>query len=184
MMLIIPLISDDAEKDKLTILYNEHKVAMMKVALNILKDTQRAEDAVHVAFLAIIKHKAKYFNLSCRDFRFSCVHITKNVCLSILRTQKHYADEDFDEMASSFVSEDKTPEEEAILYMDYEAICSHLDSIDEISRHVLVMKYFHGMSYKEIGTELDLTPKHVETRISRAKEKVRKLINKSKARCD
>lgn len=40
------------------------------------------------------------------------------------------------------------------------------------------MKYILNMSYKEIGEELGMTPKHVDTRIMRAKEKVRKLIKK------
>ena len=40
------------------------------------------------------------------------------------------------------------------------------------------MKYIQSMSYKEIGEELEITPKHVDTRIMRAKEKVRKLMEK------
>ena len=31
-------------------------------------------------------------------------------------------------------------------------------SIDEISRQVLIMKYYLGMSYKEIGDALKMTP--------------------------
>jgi RNA polymerase sigma-70 factor (ECF subfamily) len=38
------------------------------------------------------------------------------------------------------------------------------------------MKYIQGLSYKEIGEELEMTPKHVDTRIMRAKQKVRKLM--------
>ncbi|OPZ92186.1 MAG: RNA polymerase factor sigma-70 [Firmicutes bacterium ADurb.Bin419] len=40
------------------------------------------------------------------------------------------------------------------------------------------MKYILNMSYKEIGEELSMTSKHVDTRIMRAKEKVRKLMEK------
>lgn len=40
------------------------------------------------------------------------------------------------------------------------------------------MKYILSMSYKEIGEELGMTPKHVDTRIMRAKEKVRRLMEK------
>lgn len=53
-----------------------------------------------------------------------------------------------------------------------------MGSIDEISRQVLIMKYIQSMSYKEIGEELGMTAKHVDTRIMRAKEKIRKLIGK------
>jgi len=40
------------------------------------------------------------------------------------------------------------------------------------------MKYVLGMSYKEIGDKLNMTTKHVDTRILRAKEKVRKLTER------
>lgn len=53
-----------------------------------------------------------------------------------------------------------------------------MKSIDEISRQVLIMKYVLGISYKEIGEKLSMTPKHVNMRIYRAKEKVRKLVEK------
>lgn len=53
-----------------------------------------------------------------------------------------------------------------------------MNSIDEISKQVLLMKYILSMSYKEIGEELGMTPKHVDTRIVRAKKKVRKLMEK------
>ena len=48
--------------------------------------------------------------------------------------------------------------------------------LDETSRLVLLMKYVQGLSYKEIGKALGMTAKHVDTRIMRAKQKVRKLI--------
>jgi len=51
-----------------------------------------------------------------------------------------------------------------------------MKNLDEISRQVLIMKYYFDMSYKEIGKELNMTPKHIDIRIMRAKEKMRKLI--------
>ncbi|NLN66397.1 MAG: hypothetical protein GX144_13535, partial [Clostridiaceae bacterium] len=50
----------------------------------------------------------------------------------------------------------------------------------ETSKQVLIMKYVFGMSYKEIGKKLNMTSKHVDTRILRAKGKIRKLAEKEK----
>jgi RNA polymerase sigma-70 factor (ECF subfamily) len=76
-----------------------------------------------------------------------------------------------------FIESDDLPvDEQAIQSSEYEAIRKHLNAIDEISRQVLIMKYYQGMSYKEIGETLNMTPKHVDTRLMRAKEKIRKLI--------
>jgi RNA polymerase sigma factor (sigma-70 family) len=50
-----------------------------------------------------------------------------------------------------------------------------MSQIDAASREIILMKYVQRLSYKEIGEILGITPKHVETKLSRAKEKVRKL---------
>ncbi len=50
--------------------------------------------------------------------------------------------------------------------------------LDDISKQILEMKYIIGMSYKQIGEALNITPKHVDTKIMRAKVKMRKLLSK------
>ena len=172
----ISMLETEQEKKKMTEIYEEHKHALLLYALKILKNQEQAEDAVHNAFLAVIEQKDKYFNLDCRDFRFSAVIIVRNKCIDILRKQKRYADTPLDEMEYFIESNDIPVDEQAVASSEYEAIRRHLNAIDEISRQVLIMKYYHGMSYKEIGEKLGMTPKHIDTRIMRAKEKVRKLI--------
>jgi RNA polymerase sigma-70 factor (ECF subfamily) len=174
------MLDTEQERNKITALYEEHKNALYKYALSFLKNKELAEDAVHNAFISIIEHKNKYFYLECRDFRASAVVIVRNKCLDILRKQKHYGDIPIEDFEYHLESDDLPLDEQIIKSSDYAVIWKHLDSIDEVSRQVLIMKYYDGMSYKEIGERLNMTPKHVDTKIMRAKEKVRKLINKER----
>ena len=171
------MLETEQERKKMTEIYQEHKHALLMYALKIVKNQDLAEDAVHNAFIAIIEQKEKYFNLSCRDFRFSAVIIVRNKCIDLLRKQKPYAEIPIEELELYLESSEIPVEEQVIASTEYESIRRHLNSIDEISRQVLIMKYFDSMSYKEIGIKLNMTPKHVETRITRAKQKVRKLID-------
>ncbi len=163
----------------MTQIYEEHKHALLNYALKITSYNQTmAEDAVHNAFISIIKEKEKYFNLSSRDFRFSSVIIVRNKCIDLIRKEKPYSNIPIEDMEIYLESEAKPLDEQVIFSSEYAAIRKHLENIDEISRQVLIMKYALGMSYKEIGEKLNMTPKHVDTRLLRAKEKVRKLVDK------
>jgi RNA polymerase sigma-70 factor (ECF subfamily) len=177
-MLVICLAALDTEDEKLKMadIYERHKSVMLSYALSITKNRELAEDAVHDAFLAVIKHKEKYFALSCRDLRISIVIITKHKCIDLLRQRNRFADEPPDDTDS--VSNDDLIEEKLILKEEYETIKRHVASLDEMSRLVLEMKYLLGMSYKEIGERLGISPKHVDTRIMRAKAKVRGLVER------
>lgn len=172
------MLETEHERNRMTEIYEEHRHALLLYALKILKNQEMAEDAVHNAFISIIKEKEKYFALDCRDFRFSAVIIVRNKCIDLLRKEKHYANISTDELEIFLESNDKSVEEQAIIASEYELIRKHMESIDEISRQILIMKYVLGMSYKEIGERLTMTPKHVDTRILRAKAKVRKLVEK------
>lgn len=174
----ISMLETEQERHKMTEIYEEHKHALLLCALKVTGYNQAmAEDAVHNAFISIIKEKDKYFSLDSRDFRFSAVIIVRNKCIDLLRKEKMYANIPIDELEIFLESNDKPVDEQAVISSEYAAIRKHMANIDEISRQVLIMKYVLGMSYKEIGEKLNMTPKHVDTRIQRAKEKVRKLID-------
>lgn len=175
----LSMLETEQERNKMTEIYEEHKHALLLCALKITGNNQAmAEDAVHNAFLSIIKEKEKYLNLDCRDFRLVAVTIVRNKCIDLIRKEKPYADIAMDELEIYLEAKERPVDEQVTISLEYDAIRKHLSNIDEISRQVLIMKYVLGMSYKEIGEKLNMTPKHVETLILRAKEKVRKLVEK------
>lgn len=177
-MLFIYLSMLDTEEERLKMadIYEQHKFACFRVALKRTNNHAMAEDAVHNAFLSIIKHKEKYFQLSCRDFRSAIVIIVKNKCLDLLKAEKRFTD--FDEVAYEIESDDTPVDIQTITQIEFENLKKHMSELDDVSKEVLEMKYTLGMSYKEIGEALGMTPKHVDTRIMRAKAKMRKLLEK------
>lgn len=173
------LLETEHERKKMSEIYEEHKHALFMYALKIVGNNRAmAEDAVHNTFISIIKEKDKYFHLNCRDFRFSSVIIVRNKSIDLIRKEKHYSETAIEDLEIYIESKEKPVDELIAISSEYTVIRKHMEKIDEISRQVLILKYVFGMTYKEIGTRLDMTPKHIETRISRAKEKVRKLMEK------
>lgn len=174
----LSMLETEQERKKMTDLYEEHKYPLLMYAKKITGSQEMAEDAIHNAFISIIQKKEKYFNLDCMDFRRSAVIIVRNKCFDLLRKQKPYSNKSIEEL-EIFLESDEVPVDEQVIFdSEYELIRKYINSIDEISKQVLIMKYILNMSYKEIGEELGMTPKHIDTRIMRAKVKVRKLMEK------
>jgi len=157
-------------------IYEVHKPTMLRYALKITNNKEIAEDAVHDAFLSLIKHKDKLFPLSHDVLRTSVIIITKNKCIDLLRKNSFFADKQTYDMEDDPIADDTFVEDIVILCDEYASVRKHVASLDEASRLVLEMKYIIGMTYKEIGEELGITAKHVDTKIMRAKSKVRMLM--------
>jgi RNA polymerase sigma-70 factor (ECF subfamily) len=174
----LSMLDTEQERKKMTDLYEEHKYALLHYAMKFTRNQDMAEDAVHNAFISIIQKKEKYLNLDFMDFRRSAVIIVRNKCIDILRKQKPFSNKSIEELEIFLESNEVPVDEQVIFESKYELIRKHINSIDEISKQVLHMKYILNMTYKEIGGELGKTAKHVDTRIMRAKEKVRKLMEK------
>lgn len=175
-------IENEQERKKLQDLYEENKKDIYNFAMGYAKNQDIAEEAIQNAFVYIIQNKEKYLELSCKDFFNSVVIIVRDRCKNIFKSRKLYLEKfiekDIDEVENLTNGHERSIDEELVLSYDYELIRKHMNSIDEISRRVLEMKYIEGKSYKEIGKEFDMTEKHVDTKLMRAKEKVRKLILK------
>jgi len=175
LFIYLATLETEDEKAKMTDIYETHKYAMLRYALSITKNQEMAEDAIHNAFLAIIKNKEKFFQLSCRDLRIQIVIIVKNKCIDLIRQQNKNTHEHLDDLEYELATDAVPVEDQIVMNEDYETMRKHVALLDETSRLVLEMKYILGMTYKEIGEELGMTAKHVDTKILRAKEKVRKL---------
>ena len=126
----------------------------------------------------IIEQKENYCSLTCKDFRSLIVIIVKNKCLDLLKAEKHFSDTPLDEMGYEPESKDAPVDMQAITRIEFDCLRKHMAKLDDTSRQVLEMKYLLDISYREIGEILGMTPKHVDTRIMRAKAKLRKILEK------
>lgn len=175
----ISMLETEQEKKKMEDVYEEHKHVLLLYALKVTGYNQTmAEDAVHNAFISIIKEKEKYLYLDSKNFRYVSVTIVRNKCIDLIRKEKHYADIPIEDLEIYLESDEKSLEDQIVISSEYEAIRKHMKSIDEISRQVLIMKYALEMTHKEIGKRLNIPSGNVGVRIFRAKEKVRRLVEK------
>ncbi|MCL1867075.1 MAG: sigma-70 family RNA polymerase sigma factor, partial [Oscillospiraceae bacterium] len=157
MLWFLYILENEQEQQKVADIFKEYEQLCYRIALKFTKNPTLAEDAVQSTFLSIIKNKEKFLHLKCRDLHLQIVFIVKNKAIDIMRN-KHNSNISFDDVEDCVKSSEDV-EEKVLKGIEYEELKKHISLLDEISKQVLQMKYILGMSYKEIGIELNMTPK-------------------------
>ena len=164
----LQMLDTPEEKIRFEQIYLKYRGLMYHVADGILHDRQDAEDAVHNAFLRIIKKFSKFQNIPAKDLAPQIVVIARNEAISLLRKRKD-ADplEDWEGFA-------ETAEEVS----DYHALVDTFTRLPQTYRAAMEMKLLLGYSDGEIAAKLGISPKAVSVRISRGRQLLRSIVER------
>jgi RNA polymerase sigma-70 factor, ECF subfamily len=169
----------------------QYQKPVYNLALRMAGNADDAFDLAQEAFLRAWRALPQFKFES--SFSTWLYRLTSNVCIDFLRQKKRSKVVSF-----SFVNEDDEteeydrpdpapgPEARAIASAEREEVARALDSLEPEYREALTLCAIHGMSYIEIAEVLDVPAGTVKSRISRAREKMRRKLqsggNKSGSR--
>ncbi len=161
------------QKSNFAVLVSRYQQAAYKLALGILLQKADAEDAVSDAFI-----KAYMALPGCRkdtNFNSWFLKITYNCCLDILRKRKKFQSfnglEDTIELAS-----DEDPLQDLVDREHKEGLWQALNKLNHEERGAVILKYYNEASYLEIARTLNWPMGTVASRLSRARDKLRNLM--------
>ena len=164
----LQMLDTPEEKMRFEQIYLKYRGLMYRVADSILRNRQDAEDAVHNAFLRIIKHFKKFQTTPVEDLAPQVVVIARNEAISLLRKRKGDAPlEDWDGLAASSES-----------VSDSHALVDSFTRLPQTYRAVMEMKLLLGCSDGEIAAKLGLSKTAVSTRISRGRQLLRDIVER------
>ena len=175
-MLIYYLQMLDTPEEKLRFeqIYLKYRGLMYHVANQVLHSPQDAEDAVHNAFLRVIKHFKRFQDARAEDLAPQLVVLSKNEAISLLRKRKDEAPlEDGEDPLGS-------PEAAA----SCQALADSFARLPQTYRAAMEMKLLLGYSDGEIAAKLGLTKTAVSTRISRGRTLLRSIAEQEGFRRD
>lgn len=169
MLIYLQSIADPQDRNKFEQLYIQYKQLMFCVANSILRNEYDAEDAVHQAFLAIVKNLDKISDLECTKTKTYLVTIVENCAIDIYRVKKRKA---------------TVPLNEDIVGLEFEgphtnALAEAIAKLPVRYRHVILLKYDCGYSYSEIAEILGLSYEGVHSLDQRAKRKLKKVLEEA-----
>ncbi len=173
----LSLLNTAEEKSKFEELYGQYENVLYNYAYRILKDRYLAEDAVHNAFLSVIKNFQKINAMSCNEKLKYLLIIVRNASFSIIKANNKNSGEDIDE------AELITPENiESKIESDSEKdrIFCLLKQLSPIYSDALVLKLYYEMSDIEIAEALDISIENARVRVYRGRKKLRKLIEEDR----
>lgn len=169
--LYLSLLDTEKEKSCFLGLYNLYRQDMYKTAYYILKNHHEAEDAVHEAFMIIMKNLNKINEVNCPRTRGYLIIIVKNVALKKYNRNKKTEYIDDDETFG-----DTDIEEQFLSKIGYEKISEILLMLPENYYQVLYLSIYMGFDIKEISENLGITYENAKKRLQRAKSKFKRML--------
>lgn len=151
------------------------------LCLRMTADAEDAADLTQEAFVKVWK--------SLDTFQFDAAFSTwlyrlaSNCCLDFLRSKKRrptvsltMETEEEDEQTLDVSDDAPTPEEAAISKEERETLRLAMQSIDAEQRQILTLRVVNDLSYSDIARVLGIREGTVKSRLSRARESLRKKL--------
>ena len=173
MLFFVLQFDNDDDKAFFSHLYETFERKMFRVAMNLCGNQWIAEDAVHDAFYKAALHFDEIRTLPERRIGAWLLVVCKNAALDILRKESRYAPE-----PENF--EDLTFEGPETAF-EYSELISAIRNLPKDARTVLELKYIEGRSHDEIARVLKVTNTAARLRVHRAKQELRKLLEKGES---
>ena len=166
MLMYLSMIETPDDKVKFERIYNRYRNLMYHVAYKVLGNHYDAEDAVHQAFVAIIRHLEKISDIDCPQTRSYIVLITERKAIDLIRTRH---------------SEKVIPLNEDLIGIEIPAPGDHglADALAKLPAHyreVLLLRFDNGYSAKELAQMLGMTESGVRKLIGRAKNALGRIL--------
>lgn len=188
-LLARPRAGEDAAFDELV---QATAPRMLAVARRMLNKEEDAQDAVQEAFLSAFKSLERFDG---RSLLSTWLHrITVNCCLMKLRSQRRRPERTIGEYLPEFVDDGhqknaskpwKPTGAAGIEQAELLALVrSKIDELPDQYRTILILRDVEELDTEETATVLGLTPAAVKTRLHRARQALRQLLDPTLAEGD
>ena len=161
--------SPGGDPEELHKLVTEHGDAVYRLALSIVRDSALAEDIAQdtlvKAWLALPTLRSE------TSLRSWVLRIAHNTAISTIRTRKAVV-VDPHEMPEESTSPEGSVENRVQSGEVVNEFVAALDTLDDLSRSIVVLRELEGLSYDEIAELLDIPLPTVKTRLLRSRRKL------------
>lgn len=169
---LLELCKENNEKAQLT-LYNQYYKAMFNVSYRIVGDSYLAEDVMQESFLKAFR-KLDTFSGNV-TFGSWLKKIVVNTSISELKKLNKHQFESLDENVSDLIVKE---ESENFTELKAESILKTIQSLKSNYKIILTLFFIEGYDLDEITSILNISNENCRTMMSRAKESLRKNLNK------
>ncbi|MBR6646866.1 MAG: sigma-70 family RNA polymerase sigma factor [Clostridia bacterium] len=157
---------------------------LLNYTFRMLKNREDAEDALQDTYIKVYNSLKSFQGNS--SFRTWLYKIATNVCLDHLRKEKNASNVSLNQTTPDgeyeFQVPDDTysPEIAAKKKAAFRALNAAMNNLEHDQRQAVSLRDIHGFSYDEIAQVTDTTIGTVKSRINRARQALRKILEKDR----
>lgn len=177
MLSIIMAIENEDDQYFVERIYEDYKHAMFRVALAVLKDEDKAEDAVSAAFAKIIAHIGEYKTIPCNKIKGLVVIIVRNISINMLHHDRLIQ---FVSLSDDMVDLNSDAETVVTRNYEYAYILEAISKLEEKYLAVMGLKYLEGYTDTEIAKLLDISHENVRVRLHRARQQLNTILEEKR----
>ena len=166
---LLDIIDDPDDKQAFEIIYKQYEQLLFYQANQILHDEKLSEDAVIETFTALAKHFDKTDKKVCPRIKKFLIIINRNVCVDILRKNKHETPAEPDYFTDNG---DLSVQDASETYAEAGDVKRIILGMPEIYRDTLYLAYVEEFSVKEIAVILNVSEDTVYKRIQRGRSMI------------
>ena len=156
----------NVNEEKFINLINENRLKMYKTAMAILKNSEDVNDAIQDAILSAYKNINNLENIN--YFTTWIITILRNKCFDIIKKNKRVLQ--FDETIL------ENQEKYYDIYKVESSLERTLNKLDEDLREVTVLYYYDELNIKDIASIINIPEGTVKSRLSRARDNIKKIL--------
>lgn len=172
----LSMIDNEKDRSKFESVYLKYRNLMLNRAYDILKDSGLAEDAVHSAFLRILKNLSKIDKADDLKTRLFVTVIIDNVAKTMYNKERKVILTELTDIDAKINIEEIIEDRDAVQH-----IMEAVGSLPETYSYVIFLKYFNKFSDKEIASALDISVSAVRKRLLRGKKRLVDLLRRGES---
>lgn len=148
------------------------------IAYRYMGNDEDTRDVMQEAFIKMYRYLGTFRGDSSFSTWFTRILI--NCCLDELRSRSNTGiHEDIDDH-QNFLDPALGAEEVVLQAERQKAVLDAVRKLPDDAKNIIILREFQGLSYDELSQVLDIEPGTVKSRLSRAKQKLRELLENDK----
>lgn len=178
--LYMSMVETPEEKLLIEQLYSHYCQMMYKASFSILKDHFDAEDAVHNAFIGIIRSNnlSKLSDVTSRETKAYIITAVKHSAIKIYNKRKKVITEDIDEHYE--LESGESTEEIALSAVGVQEIKAALSELSDNDYEVLYLSVFGQKTNKEIADLMGINLETARKQVYRARQRLAQKITEKR----
>ncbi len=174
-------LDEDAGREAFDEFVRRHRQFACNLARQYLRDSFRAQDLAQDGFVRLYRALDHYEPTG--SPRGLLANIVRNACLNVLKREGRVilADDGGADLnlVGNLPAQDANPAESLEHYQERQRLVAMVDSVlPPLQRELIRLRYFHELSYDEIGQTLGITVNYVGVALHKALRALRQEMNR------